>query len=201
MKKKQLFKDRKFIDKIIPIERARDSSADSLDISDFKKHNPRKDGIIEIKSKKDEAQLEKDIENSQEEKENSFLLQSSRPIAPVLERVISREPQVLEDNVRETRIEGTENRDMDYTARTTNVSYNETRTERGSSTYYMGMKSIDVSPANANSGRQRANLLDPLDWMKKNDAMEPEVIHGEFRETRRKMPFEREEEKYKDVKF
>ncbi len=153
--------------------------------------------IEEIESQEENEVLEKTLEEEIKDNEfHEFLQPSTEISAPILERVETPQQESLEQDVASTPVSSNvDEGQIDY-------SVNSNYSEGGAINYQTNTGPPILSPTEISGNLPRQELLNPLTQMETpQDNINPKMIDTEFIEEKRRLPFEKEDKKYKEFKL
>ncbi len=166
-------------------------------------------------SEDEESELEKEIEETESQETNEvvddsefreFIQPSTQEFidisTPTLERVETPQQIPLEQDVASTPVSPSSDDDqIDYS-----TTSNEPKYSAGEQIKYQtNVEPPTLRPAEISENVPRQELLDPMAGIRFNPQdninISPEIVNTEFIEEKRRLPFEKEDKKYKEFRF
>jgi len=176
-----------------------------------KKDDSKKD---EQKSSELDSELEKEIEETESQEVNKILEKTSEEIiddnefhefikpstesfTPVLEKIETPQQESLEQNIASVPISSNVKEDqIDYAITPNEPNYSATEKIK----YQTNIEPPILKPIRINEELPRQELLEPQTGIE-TDNLRPKMIDTEFIEEKTRLPFEKDDKKYKEFRF
>lgn len=162
------------------------------------------------KEAKESSELEKEIEETEETIDDNEFIEFIQPStqefinisAPVLERVETPQQESLEQDIASTPVSSNANEgQIDYSTTLNEPNYSAGQEIK----YQTNINPPTLRSAEISENLPRQELLDPMAEIRFNPQdnmnMSPEIVNTEFIQEKRRLPFERDDKKYKEFRL